>query len=763
MKLRSWSWIASAWALAFAAVLASCAGQPNPVKDTGSVQLAITNVPPSGVASVTLVVSGGGLGSATRTENFTVGGSTATLNRLLTGLPAGTGYKFDATAYAANGTTALYKGSATADVTANNITNVIIVLLELNLPPPYANAAPVIDSVVLSSSTVAPNGTVNVAVTAHDPNTGDTISYAWTGTAGSFASPNAANTTWTAPASTGDVDLTIAVTDDHGASSSIQATIHVRTPGQTGAANVTIAFDTSPRITSVLSAPGWVEAGTPTALTVAASDADGDNLVFTWTADKAGTFSGGNSATSQFALDGSVTSGSVTVTVTVTDGTLTTTGALTLPVGKPVVQAGPAVTNWAQSAATVALGGAVTLSVDATDPAGHPLTFAWSELASAGTFSTPASTSTSSTVVWTAPSASTLLTWTIQAKVTDSVNGLYALQTFTVGNATPGLGGGGGGGTLGGGGGGTVGGGGGGGSIGGGGGGLTLNISVAPGTSYPVPTGSFDIANYTGDRVSLQSYLTAGTAVVTASPVDGAETITSIVVSALPDNVTATGAGASVTLAGLTASTTHTFAVTATTASGKTLNGTTSPLAFYDVFERFLEPETAPSDSIFIGAFTFDPATSTVSNLRGLLSASMSDPTIPPLAYPSDHMIWTWLDNELSAQPKTLGGVDGQLVASFLLNTTNTFKVGTAATWAPGGTKIWNNTPGGGNAYALIFVDNANPTATLNSAQIDWLAYADCTVNGIMGTACMTGTSVAAYGRTGTMAAYPVEQNTSLR
>jgi hypothetical protein len=45
----------------------------------------------------------------------------------------------------------------------------------------------------------------------------------------------------------------------------------------------------------------------------------------------------------------------------------------------------------------------------------------------------------------------------------------------------------------------------------------------------------------------------------------------------------------------------------------------------------------------------------------------------------------------------------------------------------------------------------------------DWLAYADCTVNGIMGTACMTGTSVAAYGRTGTMAAYPVEQNTTLR
>jgi hypothetical protein len=754
MTKRSWSWIASAWALAFAAVLASCAGQSKPASDTGSVQLAVTNVPPSGVASVKLVVSGGGLGSATRTETFTVGGSTATLNKLLTGLPAGTGYKFEATAYAADGTTALYKGSATADVTANNITDVIIVLLELNLPPPYANAAPVIDSVVLSSSTVAPGGTVSVQVTAHDPNSGDTISYAWTDTAGSFANSAAASTTWTAPASTGDVSLTITVSDNRGASASIQATIQVRTPGQTGAANVTIAFDTSPRITSVLSAPGWVEAGTPTTLTVAASDADGDTLEFTWTADKAGTFSGGNTASSQFILDSSVTSGSVTVTVTVTDGTLTTTGALTLPVGKPVVQAGPAVTNWAQSAATVALGGTVTLSVDATDPAGNPLTFDWSELASAGTFSTPASTS--STVVWTAPSASTLSTWTIQVRVTDSVNKLYTLQTFTVGNATPGLGGGGGGG------GGTVGGGGGGGSTGGGGGGLTVNISVAPGKSYPVPTGSFDIANYTGDRTSLQSYLTAGTAVVTASPVDAGETITSVVVSALPDNVTATGAGASVTLTGLTAGTTHTFAVTATTASGKTLNGTTSPLAFYDVFERFLEPETAPSDSVFIGAFTFDPATSTVSNLRGLLSASMSDSGVPPQAYPNDQMTWTWLDNELSAQPKTLGGVDGQLVASFLLNTTNTFKVGTAATWAPGGTKIWN-TPGGGNAYALIFVDNANPTATLTSAQIDWLAYADCTVNGIMGTACMTGTSVAAYGRTGTMAAYPVEQNTTLR
>jgi hypothetical protein len=62
------------------------------------------------------------------------------------------------------------------------------------------------------------------------------------------------------------------------------------------------------------------------------------------------------------------------------------------------------------------------------------------------------------------------------------------------------------------------------------------------------------------------------------------------------------------------------------------------------------------------------------------------------------------------------------------------------------------------NAYAMIFVNVADPAATIEQLQIDKLAYADCTSGGMMMMSCMTGTTVAGYGRTGTMAGEPVSQ-----
>ncbi len=63
-----------------------------------------------------------------------------------------------------------------------------------------------------------------------------------------------------------------------------------------------------------------------------------------------------------------------------------------------------------------------------------------------------------------------------------------------------------------------------------------------------------------------------------------------------------------------------------------------------------------------------------------------------------------------------------------------------------------------GNAYAMIFVNTANPLAPLTSDQRNKLAYADCAPGGMMGAVCMTGTTVAGYGAVGTMSGYPVSQ-----
>lgn len=65
-----------------------------------------------------------------------------------------------------------------------------------------------------------------------------------------------------------------------------------------------------------------------------------------------------------------------------------------------------------------------------------------------------------------------------------------------------------------------------------------------------------------------------------------------------------------------------------------------------------------------------------------------------------------------------------------------------------------NSANGGtGNAYAMIYVNLANPLAAPTTAQINKLAYADCTALGMMGDTCMTG-----YVGVGAMGGYPVSQ-----
>jgi len=158
----------------------------------------------------------------------------------------------------------------------------------------------------------------------------------------------------------------------------------------------------------------------------------------------------------------------------------------------------------------------------------------------------------------------------------------------------------------------------------------------------------------------------------------------------------------------------------------------------YNVVETFYEPMVAPT--IFSGSFIFDSVAHTVSNLHGTMNSAMSG-TTPNLS----------LNYQLSSYDSGLGGL---LVTTFLNPTTATFDGGG---WLPGGTTYTGDNPGG-NAYAMIFVNTTNPLAALNQAQINKLAYADCTDDGMMGSACMTGTTVAGWGRKGTMGGQPVSQ-----
>ena len=281
----------------------------------------------------------------------------------------------------------------------------------------------------------------------------------------------------------------------------------------------------------------------------------------------------------------------------------------------------------------------------------------------------------------------------------------------------------------------------------------TLTVAAAPPpVSLPgVPT-----------AVAATLGATANTALVTFGATDsGGSPITGYRVVSSPVGASATGASSPVVVTCPVTCAGYAFAVQASNSVGNgALSAAVHVLTTYDVTETFYEPDTQPRDSIFIGTFTFDSTTGQVSNLRGILSESM---TGTPVAYPNDTMTWLPLTYQLSAvYDATLGGL---LVTTFMNSNTNTLSnnpaFGGTNGWAPGtGFGLYYGFPGAnpGNAYAMIFVNTTDPTAPLTQAQIDKLAYADCAPGGMMGATCMTGTTVAGYGTIGTMSGYPVSQ-----
>jgi len=281
----------------------------------------------------------------------------------------------------------------------------------------------------------------------------------------------------------------------------------------------------------------------------------------------------------------------------------------------------------------------------------------------------------------------------------------------------------------------------------------TFPVSAPVAATVPgTPTGVFATAGDTPDTVLVHIGATAS----------GGSRISSYTVTSSPAGISGSGASSPVTVTCPSSCAGHAFAVTATNATGTGApSAPADVVTSYKVVETFYEPDTQPRDSIFIGTFTLNATTGTVTNLKGILSESMTGGLT---AYPNDTMTWLPLNNQLSSvYDPALGGL---LVTSFRLNTTNTLTAnpafGGTDGWQPGaGSGLYYSFPAPtnpGNAYARIFVNTANPTAALTQAQIDKLAYADCAPGGMMGAVCMTGTTVDGYGSIGTMSGYPVSQ-----
>ncbi|NOJ96081.1 PKD domain-containing protein, partial [Corallococcus coralloides] len=165
--------------------------------------------------------------------------------------------------------------------------------------------------------------------------------------------------------------------------------------------------NSTPRITGISASAYQVRANETVALSLTATDADGDALTYAWTAN-GGTF--GDATVANPLWTAPATPGNYSLDVVVSDGRGAQSGVtLKLAVIQDTGNANVAVSfnTWpvvAQVKGTpfgqVAPGGTVTLDVTATDADGDTLTYAWSDDCGGGFGST-----TATQLVWTAPAS----------------------------------------------------------------------------------------------------------------------------------------------------------------------------------------------------------------------------------------------------------------------------------------------------------------------------------------------------------------------
>lgn len=116
---------------------------------------------------------------------------------------------------------------------------------------------------------VVPSGRSQIVCIASDRD-GDALTYNWSASGGSISGTGAA-ANWTAPAEAGSYDVTVMVTDGHGEEVTKCVTIEVRA-------------NRAPIISSLVADADWTLPSGALQLTCTASDPDGDDLNYEWTA-----------------------------------------------------------------------------------------------------------------------------------------------------------------------------------------------------------------------------------------------------------------------------------------------------------------------------------------------------------------------------------------------------------------------------------------------------------------------------------------------
>ncbi|MFL5355918.1 kelch repeat-containing protein [Archangium sp.] len=414
------------------ALLAGCSVP----SDTGSAQLAVF-LPRTGAASISRVSvtsSAANLPSASVELAPTHG----VQGGLLGNLPASAPHSFLAQAFDSSGTLLLQGSASSVSISASQSSLVAITLQELDAPPASLNEPPVIDSLVAASTSVLAGSSLSLKATAHGLHPDGALSYAWSSTSGSFAPASAASTSWTAPASTGTQTLTLTVTGSEGLSSSVSLNVTVLPSGGQGAAQLTVSFNSSPRVDALNATPAQLAVGQATSVSASASDLDGDSLSYSWSASCAGSWAQASSSSARFtpSVLPADACNNCALTVSVSDGRGgQTTGTLALCVSTTPAphHFNPLILGSYSSHLPwelISPEQVLTYELAASDPEGSALSFSWT--ATTGSLGTPASTASHSRTTWRAPSCvSEGSVPTITATVTNAFN-LTATNSFAV-------------------------------------------------------------------------------------------------------------------------------------------------------------------------------------------------------------------------------------------------------------------------------------------------------------------------------------------
>ena len=240
-------------ALSAAVGLGACSKSGEPTNDVGGLKVALAVQGGYTVNSVSYTVNASPGGAVVKSGTIDVSGAGANISFALE-LPPGT----DTITLTATSTTGVtFTGTSPAFTVVSGQTVGVSVTLtntvadagtapgqvDVNGTIVPGDHPPQIAFVVVSPLQIAVGGTINVSVTATDPDVGDVLSYAWTATPdGAFASATSDTTTFSS-STVGTKTLKITVSDNH-APTALTASVSVAvnvisvagTGGSTGAA-----------------------------------------------------------------------------------------------------------------------------------------------------------------------------------------------------------------------------------------------------------------------------------------------------------------------------------------------------------------------------------------------------------------------------------------------------------------------------------------------------------------------------------------------